>query len=69
MDAGLEAVLDAVLNERLKQDAGDEDVERAGIDFLFDVQLVGAETDDFDVEVVVSEAEFARAEGRRCRDP
>ena len=41
----------------------------SGIDFLFDVQFVGAEANDFDVEVVVSEAEFVCAEERRCRDP
>ena len=58
VDARLEAVLDAVFDERLEQDAGDEDVEGSRIDFLFDVQLVGAEADHFDVEVVVGEAEF-----------
>ena len=62
VDARLESVLDAVFDERLKQDAGDEDVERVGIDLLFDLQLVCAEADDFDVEIVVSEAEFV-AEG------
>ena len=39
------------------------------IDFFFDVQFVGAEAHDLDVEVVVGEAEFVCAEGRRCRDP
>ena len=62
MDAWFEAVLDAVLDERLEQDAGDENFECAGIDLLFHSELVGAEADDFNVEVVVGEAELV-AEG------
>ena len=56
IDAGLEAMLDAVFDERLQKDAGHEDVERLRVDFFFDVELVGAETYDFDAEVVVGEA-------------
>ena len=62
MDARLEAVLDAVFDKRLQENAGHEDVERPRIDFFFDMQLVGAEADHLDVEVVVGEAEFV-AEG------
>ena len=35
--ARLESMLDAVFDERLEQDAGDENVERLRIDFFFDM--------------------------------
>src|SRR5208282_1086854 len=55
VNARLQAVLDAVLNERLQQNAGHQDLERAWVDVFFDAQLVGAEADNFDVEVIVGE--------------
>ena len=58
VDARLKAMLDAVFNQRLKQDTGDEDIEGPRIDVFFDPQLVSAEAHHLDVEVVVSEAEL-----------
>ena len=53
-DAGLEAVLDAVFDERLEKHAGDDDVQGVVGDFFDDFELF-AEADDFDVEVIVGE--------------
>src|SRR5258708_15568011 len=48
-----DAVLDAVLHQRLQQDAGDNDVERVRIEMFVDAQLVPAKADYFDIEIVV----------------
>ncbi len=53
VDARLKAVLDAVLDERLQQDAGHQNIEGARIDLFFNAQLVGAEAHHLDVEVIV----------------
>jgi hypothetical protein len=51
-------VLDAVFNQRLQQDAGHQNLQRARIDLLFHAQLVGAKAHHFDVEVVVGKAQL-----------
>jgi len=52
-DTGLEAVLDAVFDERLEEHAGNGNVQRARIDFLYDAELLAAEADNFNAEVVL----------------
>jgi hypothetical protein len=56
-DAGFEAMLDRVFDERLKEHGGDDDVEGVVGDLLDDLELV-AEADAFDVEIVVGEVQF-----------
>ena len=58
MDARLKSMLDAVLDERLQQDAGHQNLERARIDLLFHAQLVGAEADHLDVEIIVGKLQL-----------
>jgi hypothetical protein len=53
-----EAVLDGIFDHGLKQHAGNESVESVFVNFLENLQLVAAEADDFDVEVIVDEFEF-----------
>jgi len=59
VNARLESMLDRVFNERLKQNAGNQDVEGVRIDFLLNVQFVCAEADHFDVQIVIGKAELA----------
>ena len=66
VDAGFEAVLDGVFDERLEQHAGDDDAESVVGDFFDDAELF-AEADDLDVEVVVGEGELFGEGGRRLR--
>src|SRR5262249_4440238 len=51
-------MVDGVFDHRLEQHGGDKGVESFGFDLLEDLQLVAAETDDFDIEVVVDEIEL-----------
>jgi len=56
-DAGLEAVLDGILDEGLEEHGGDDDVEGVGRDFFDYAELV-SEADYFDVKVIVGEVEL-----------
>src|SRR5271156_6145476 len=55
---GGEAVFDGVFDDGLQQHAGHKRVESFLVNFLENLQFVGAETDDFDVEIVVNEIEL-----------
>ena len=58
-------MLDRVFNHGLQQHAGDKGVERLFVDLLEDLQLVAAEADHFDIEVIVDEFEFF-AQRHKC---
>src|SRR4029077_20512211 len=53
-----QAMLDRIFHHRLKEHAGNKRLERLRIDFLENLQLVAAEADHFDVQVVVNELEL-----------
>jgi hypothetical protein len=53
-----EAVLDGVFDHGLKQHAGNESLESVFVNFLENLQLVAAEADYFDVEIIVDEFEL-----------
>jgi hypothetical protein len=53
-----EAVLDRVFDHGLKQHAGNESLQSVLVNFLENLQLVAAEADHFDVEVIVDEFEL-----------
>ena len=57
-EARREPVLDGIFDDRLQQHAGNESFERLLVDFLEDLQLVAAEANHFDVEIVVDELEL-----------
>ncbi len=50
-----ESVFDGIFDHRLKQHAGDESFKAIVVNVFENLKLVPAETDDFDVEVVVDE--------------
>src|SRR5215468_8010196 len=55
---GSKTVLHAVLHQRLKQHAGDNDVQSLRIQVFADAQLFAAEADDLDVQIIVNEFNF-----------
>src|SRR6185437_11916080 len=57
-ELGGEAMADGVLDNRLQQHAGHEDVEGVGINALFNAEFFRSEAHDLDVEVVVHEGEL-----------
>ena len=56
-DLAREAVLDRVLDQRLQDHAGDDEIERVGVDVLDHFQL-GTEANDLDVQVFVDRFEL-----------
>ena len=53
-----ETVLDGIFDHGLEQHAGDESFESLVVNFLEDLKFVAAETDNFDVEIIVDEFEL-----------
>ena len=53
-----EAVLDGIFDNGLQQHAGDKGIQRVFVDFLENLQFVGAEAGHFDIQVIVDEVEF-----------
>src|SRR5262249_47551763 len=60
-----ESVFDRILNQRLQQHAGNHDVERCRIKLFYDTELVAAEANNFDVEIVVDEIDFVLQRNER----
>src|SRR5215831_4726440 len=57
-DLGTNAVPYGVLDQRLKNHAGDGHLQGVRVDLLVDPELIGPETQDFDVQIVVDEIDF-----------
>src|SRR6185437_7925754 len=55
---GRKTVLDGVFYQRLQQHAGDHHIQRCGIEFLHNLELVTAKAHDLDVEIVVDEIDL-----------
>ena len=53
-----ETVLDGIFHHRLEKHAGNEGFESVLVNFLKNLQLVAAEADHFDIEIIVDEFEF-----------
>ena len=62
LQAGLQAMLDAVFDQRLQQHARHQQLQGCGIDLLDHAQLLRPETHHFDAQVVVGKAKLL-AEG------
>ena len=57
IDARFQAVLDAVFNQRLQEDAGHQNLQRVGIDMLFHLEL-GAEANDLDGQIIIGKSQL-----------
>src|SRR5580692_8027600 len=51
-------MFDRILDQRLQQHARDHHIERCGLEFFDNPQLVTAESHDFDVEIIIDKLEF-----------
>ena len=55
LKARAKPVFDGIFDHGLEQHTGNEGIERLGIDLLKDLQLVTAEADHLDIQVVIDE--------------
>ena len=62
-----QSVLDGVLHQRLQDHAGNQVVERGGVEFLEDLQLLAPEAHHLDIQVVIEELDLFPAVAQKSR--